>query len=139
MAGVGFLQSLWEKTDLGGRLALLGSDGQCVCLRTASVEWYVYVPGKYGPHGELVGDILRRLVSRTMAQQMRLRRRHSSMYALSTTVGCECVAHVVRALTNTAAEATAVSIVGIGAFDLISRNCWKRPWRLSTEIRPSLL
>ena len=27
MAGVGFLESLWRKADLGGRLALLGSDG----------------------------------------------------------------------------------------------------------------
>ena len=49
MAGVGFLQSLGEKADSGGRLALLGSDGEC--LRTASMEWNV--PRKYGPHGEL--------------------------------------------------------------------------------------
>ena len=39
------------KAGLGGRLTLLGSDGKCVCLRTASVEWNV--PGKHGPHGEL--------------------------------------------------------------------------------------
>ena len=30
MAGVGFLQRLWDKTDLRGSLALLGSNGQCV-------------------------------------------------------------------------------------------------------------
>ena len=34
------------KADLGGRLALFGSDGQCVCLRTAFVEWKM-------PDGEL--------------------------------------------------------------------------------------
>ena len=30
MAGVGFLQSLWGKVDMGGRLSFLGSNGLCV-------------------------------------------------------------------------------------------------------------
>ena len=41
-----------EKADLGGRLALLGSDEKFVCVFThSSMEWNV--PGKCEPHGEL--------------------------------------------------------------------------------------
>ena len=43
MAGVGFLQSLWERPIWDPMVS--------VCLRTASIEWNV--PGEYGPHGEL--------------------------------------------------------------------------------------
>ena len=50
MAGVGFLQSLWEKPSCEGVWAYL-DPMDTVCLRTASMEWNV--PGKYGPHGEL--------------------------------------------------------------------------------------
>ena len=50
MAGVGFLQSLWDKPIWEG--AWLYMDPMdSVCLRTASMEWNE--PGKYGPHGEL--------------------------------------------------------------------------------------
>ena len=42
-------------------------------------------------------------------------------YALSTKAGCECVAHILQALTDRDPEATIMSIDGIGAFDLISR------------------
>ena len=51
MAAVGFLRSLWEKPnweDVWPYLDPMDS----VCLRTASVEWNV--PGKYGPHSELL-------------------------------------------------------------------------------------
>ena len=50
MAGVGFLQSLWEKPIWEGVWPYL-DPMVSVCLRTASMEWNV--PGKYGPHGEL--------------------------------------------------------------------------------------
>ena len=56
--------TLDKDADLGGRLALLGSDGQfcvCVCLRTASMEWNV--PGKYGPHGELIFFLIQKEVA----------------------------------------------------------------------------
>ena len=50
MAGVGFLQSLWEKPIWEGVwLSLDPMDS--VCWRTASVEWNV--AGTYGSHGEL--------------------------------------------------------------------------------------
>ena len=50
MAGVGFLQSLWEKPIWEGVWPHL-DPMDSVCLRTSSMEWNV--PGKYGPHGEL--------------------------------------------------------------------------------------
>ena len=51
MAGVGFLQSLWEKPIWESVRSCL-DPMDSVCLRTASVEWNV--AGKYGPHGELI-------------------------------------------------------------------------------------
>ena len=50
MAGVDFLQSLWEEPIWEGVWPHL-DPRDSVCLRTASVEWKV--PGKYGPRGEL--------------------------------------------------------------------------------------
>ena len=50
MAGVGFLQSLWEKPNWEGVWPYVDSM-DIVCLRTASMQWNV--PGKYGQHGEL--------------------------------------------------------------------------------------
>ena len=43
-------------------------------------------------------------------------------YALKIKVGCETVAHILQVLTELDEEATVVSVDGIGAFDLISRN-----------------
>ena len=43
-------------------------------------------------------------------------------YALETRAGCECVAHVIRALTGLDDNAKVVSVDGVEAFDLISRN-----------------
>ena len=73
-----------------------------------------------GVRGITVGDILRRLVARTIAQQ--ISKVAPYQYALSTKVGCECVAHIVQTLTDSDESATVVSVDGIGAFDLISRN-----------------
>ena len=50
MAGVGFLQSLWEKPIWTGIWSYL-DPMDSVFGRTASME--CTVPGKYGPHGEL--------------------------------------------------------------------------------------
>ena len=78
-----------------------------------------------GVRGITVGDILRRLVARRIAQQISKVVEESTalyQYALSTKVGCECVAHIVQTLTGSDESATVVSVDGIGAFDLISRN-----------------
>ena len=43
-------------------------------------------------------------------------------YALSTRAGTECIAHAVEALTDLGHTATVVSIDGLGAFDVVSRQ-----------------
>ena len=72
-----------------------------------------------------MGDILGRLVCRTIAQQI------SDVveavaapyqYALSTRAGTECIAHILQTLTADNPRTTVLSIDGIGAFDLISRK-----------------
>ena len=39
-----------------------------------------------------------------------------------TKAGCECVAHILQTITDMDSRATVVSIDGVGAYDLISRN-----------------
>ena len=73
--------------------------------------------------GIVAGDILRRLVGRTLAQQLGKAAATSPFqYALSTRAGSECVAHDLQAMTERNSEATVLSIDGISAFDLVSRN-----------------
>ena len=77
-----------------------------------------------GVRGNVV-DTLRRMVARTMAQQFSAQVEVASsphQYALKTKVGCETMAHIQQVLTELDEEATVVSVDGIGAFDLISRN-----------------
>ena len=67
-----------------------------------------------GVRGIVAGDILRRLVARTMAQQYAVRVEKATspfQYALSTRAGTECVSRT-----------TVMSVDGIGAYDLISRE-----------------
>ena len=78
-----------------------------------------------GVRGIVVGDILRRLVAKTMAKQVSKEAETATapfQYALSTKAGCECVAHMLQSITDLDPEATVISIDGIGACDLISRN-----------------
>ena len=78
-----------------------------------------------GVRGIVVGDMLRRMVARTVAQQLSKEVEEATspfQYALTTRAGCECVAHVLQTLTDLDEHATIVSIDGIGAYDLISRQ-----------------
>ena len=78
-----------------------------------------------GVRGIVAGDIIRRLVGRTIAQQLgpAVERATSPFqYALSTRAGCECVAHALQALCETDPQSTVLSIDGVSAFDLISRG-----------------
>ena len=73
----------------------------------------------------VVGDILRRLVARTIAKQIAKKVEETTapfQYALTTKGGCECVAHILQTLTEFNQETTIISIDGVGAYDLISRN-----------------
>ena len=75
--------------------------------------------------GIVVGDVLRRLVGRTMAQQLSKAVEAATsphQYALSTRAGTECVAHVLQGLTEMDPQTTIVSIDGVGAYDSISRK-----------------
>ena len=78
-----------------------------------------------GVGGIVAGDVFRRLVARTMAQQLgpAIERATSPFqYALSTRAGTDCTAHAIQALTDLDPAATVLSIDGIGAFDLVSRQ-----------------
>ena len=78
-----------------------------------------------GGRGIVVGDVIRRVVARTLAQQLGPAVEGTTapfQYALSTKAGCECVSHVVQALTEADPETTVVSIDGVSDFDLISRE-----------------
>ena len=76
-----------------------------------------------GVRGIVVGDILRRLVARTIAKQVSKQAEAATapfQYVLSTKAGCECVVHILQTSTDIDPEATVMSIDG--AYDLISRN-----------------
>ena len=78
-----------------------------------------------GVRGIVVGDVVRRLVARTMAQQLSKAVEAATaphQYAMSTRAGTECVAHVLQVLTEMDPQATIVSIDGVGAYDSISRK-----------------
>ena len=82
-----------------------------------------------GVRGIIAGDIVRRLVARTVAQQLESAVEIATapfQYALSTRAGSECVAHVLQTLTDVDPSATILSVDGIGAFDLVSRETMLR-------------
>ena len=69
-----------------------------------------------GVRGIVVGDIVRRLVARTIAKQFAKRAEVATapfQCGLSTKAGCECVAHIVQALTDQDANATVVTVDGL--------------------------
>ena len=78
-----------------------------------------------GIRGIVVGDIIRRLVAKTLAKQFMTRFEDATkpfQYALSTRAGCESIAHVVQVMTDRDPNCTVLSIDGVGAFDLVSRR-----------------
>ena len=78
-----------------------------------------------GVRGIVVGDVFRRAVARTIAKQIVDKVEEAispHQYALKTKAGCETVAHILQVLSDADPDATVVSVDGIGAFDLISRN-----------------
>ena len=77
-----------------------------------------------GVRGIVAGDMVRRLVTRTIAQQIRgpVERVTSPLqYALSTRAGTECVTHAIPAIIDADPRATVLSVDGISAYDTISR------------------
>ena len=75
--------------------------------------------------GIVAGDVIRRLVAWTMSQQLSKAAEAATaphQYALSTRASCECVAHALQGLVELDEDSTIVSIDGISAYDLISRE-----------------
>ena len=77
-----------------------------------------------GVRGIVAGDVVRRFVAKTMAQQLgdAVMAATAPFQYLSTRAGCECIAHAMQAITELDPNATVLSIDGIGACDLISRG-----------------
>ena len=78
-----------------------------------------------GVRGIVAGDIIRRLIARTITQQFApavTLATQPFQYALTTRTGGECIAHALQAITDLDASATIMSVGGIGTFDLISRR-----------------
>ena len=71
------------------------------------------------------GEIMRRLVAQTFAQQVGPAVKAATapfQYALSTRAGSECIAHVLQAVSEMDPDATVTSVDGISAYDSISRR-----------------
>ena len=75
--------------------------------------------------GIVVGDLLRRMVARCLAQTYATPIHQACQphqFALSTRAGTEAVVHALTAATEQTPDLTILSIDGIGAFDTISRQ-----------------
>ena len=75
--------------------------------------------------GIVVGDFVRRLVARTLAQQLGPAVESATepfQFAVSSREGSECVAHVAQALTDKDDSATLLPVDPIDTFDLVSRG-----------------
>jgi hypothetical protein len=81
--------------------------------------------------GIVVGDILRRLVARTIVQQFGEEINAACspyQYALSTRAGTDCVSHAIRAATDADPSCTVGAIDGVGAFYFMSRSAMLAGW-----------
>ena len=70
----------------------------------------------WGVRGKVIGDVVRRLVARTMAQQMGKTVESATapfQHAVSTRAGCECIAHALQGFSDLDPNATIISIDGI--------------------------
>ena len=95
--------------------------GSCRCARGGSSNgagWSSHSSQNPMVRGIVAGDVVRRLVSRTIAQQLSAAVETATaphQCALSTKAGTECIAHVLQSLTELHPEATVTLIDGIGA------------------------
>jgi hypothetical protein len=74
--------------------------------------------------GLAVGDTLRRLVSRTLAQQFHKEFEHATapqQFGIASKGGVDAAVHLLRMLTDLDPRATITQIDGVGAFDHIKR------------------
>ena len=94
-----------------------------------------------GLRGITSGDVMRRTVARTLAQQhaaafMSITAPHQ--YALSTRAGVDVVALLVRSLTDADPDLTVASLDGIGAYDHVRRAAFLQKMVDEESVRPLL-
>ena len=81
-----------------------------------------------GVRGIVAGDVIRRLVARTMAQQLGDAVEAATapcQYALRTKAGCECSTRVLQGSTEINPLTKVTTVDGVSAFDLMSQRCSK--------------
>ena len=101
---------------------------KCLVRSSRPSAWAGWSPSQ--SHQETVralvmGDVFRRLVARTLAQQLSTEFQRACapfQFALSTKAGAEALVRVVRAATESDAQTTILSVDGVGAYDHISRQ-----------------
>ena len=89
----------------------------------------------------VVGDVLRRLVGRVLAQHFAPHLQAACMpyqYGLSTRVGTEAVSRLLRAATEASPRATVLSVDAVGAFDHVSRGSMLDALHGHPELQPLL-
>ena len=87
--------------------------------------WMTALRKKDGVRVIVAGEVIRRLVSRTIAQQLSPAVATATapyQYALTTRAGCECESHALQAICDLDENATGTSFDGISAYDTISRR-----------------
>ncbi|CAK9081723.1 132 kDa protein [Durusdinium trenchii] len=105
--------------DIPATIAAAIGLGRMVAIRKASG----------GVRGLVVGDFLRRLVARSLAQHYATDFEaacHPHQYALSTRAGTEALFHTLQLTTETDHLQTVLSVDGIGAYDHVSRTAMLR-------------
>ena len=89
-----------------------------------------------GVRGIVSGDIIRRLVARTVAQQLNPEVEKATapfQFALTTRCGGECVARAVQALTDV--DLLVLSVSGVSPFFRVVGGRWRRDTHTETQAR----
>ena len=101
-----------------------------------------------GVRGIVVGDVIRRLVAKTMTKHFMARFETATKpfpHALATRAGCESIAHAVQVASDRDPRATVLSFDGVGAFefDIETGNDERSPpdarWRHTPPFRLAVL
>ena len=89
----------------------------------------------------VVGDVLRRLVGRVLAQHFAPHLQQACMphqFGLSTRAGTEAVCRLLRAATEACPRATVLSVDAVGAFDHVSRAAMLGALHARPQLQPLL-
>ena len=89
----------------------------------------------------VIGDVLRRLVGRVLAQHFAPHLQQACMphqFGLSTRAGTEAVSRLLRAATEACPRATVLSVDAVGAFDHVSRGAMLGALHARPQLQPLL-